>query len=105
MRSPAHSHQRRARNRHRSRDGEEIAVEAVVPAFDPKRTFFHLSIPRISVPNSQRMKISVPMARRLRSISPSVSCQFPRAGRDGGSHGAIRPQHMAPEIDYLGARP
>lgn len=89
------------------RDGEELAVEAVVSGVDPKRTFFHLLDPTQLDPRfAQRIK-NVRMRGTVAKVNlalgdlPSFPSLAGAIGQDGYLKALSGRIHIGPEIDYL----
>src|SRR2546429_7817723 len=86
------------------KDGEEIAVEAVVSGVDPKRTFFHLIDP------SQLDPVFANRMKNFRAKGNVAKVNLALGGLPGFSgleanEGALRALsgriHIGPDIDYL----
>jgi phytoene dehydrogenase-like protein len=86
------------------KDGEEIAVEAVVSGVDPKRTFFHLIDP------SQLDPVFANRMKNFRAKGNVAKVNLALGGLPGfsaleGNEGALRALsgriHIGPDIDYL----
>jgi phytoene dehydrogenase-like protein len=86
------------------KDGEEIAVEAVVSGLDPKRTFFHLIDPSQLDPvfanriKNFRAKGNVAKVNLALGGLPAFSALESNERALGALSGRI---HIGPEIDYL----
>jgi len=89
------------------KDGEEIAVEAVVSGVDPKRTFFTLLDPSQLEPGfAQRMKNlrakgTVAKVNLALGDLPSFPSLVGTVGPDGFRAALSGRIHIGPEIDYL----
>jgi phytoene dehydrogenase-like protein len=89
------------------KDGEEIAVEAVVSGVDPKRTFFTLLDPAQLEPGfAQRMKNlrakgTVAKVNLALGDLPSFPSLVGTVGPDGFRAALSGRIHIGPEIDYL----
>jgi len=89
------------------RNGEEIAVEAVVSGVDPRRTFFSLLDPARLEPGfaqrikNMRMNGTVAKVNLALGDLPSFPSLAGAIGQDGYLRALSGRIHIGPEIDYL----
>jgi len=89
------------------RNGEEIAVEAVVSGVDPRRTFFSLLDPARLEPGfaqrikNMRMNGTVAKVNLALGDLPSFPSLAGAIGQDGYLRALSGRIHVGPEIDYL----